>query len=108
MWWVIIYPYTILAVVPNCLQIVEELEDRFGEQIDDILSTVRASLSKSAPNTGGPGNARYVGEEQTVYVDEDLNYAEAAEGWGPDANDILFDDTGEGMGVEGDLDVEDD
>ena len=97
------------TAVPDFLQIVEELEDRFGEQIDDMLSTVRASLadtalvSERAVATAGQGN-----QEQAIFAEYDLDYPEDAEGWDYDADDNVFDDTGEGMGVEGDLDVEED
>lgn len=91
------------------LKIVEELEDRFGEQIDDILSTVRASLVDPASNTEGVVPAtEYAVQEQMTYAEEDVVYTEGAEGWEQDTDEVLFDDTGEGMGVEGDLDVEED
>ena len=44
--------------------------------------------------------------EEYVYSEE--NYQEEAEQWEQDANEIVFDDTGEGVGIEGDLDMEDD
>lgn len=82
--------------------IVEELEDRFGEQIDDILSTVRDSLSEPAQVIADRENRL----QQAFYPAEDLNYAE--ERWEHDTNDVVFDDTGEGAGIEGDLDLEED
>lgn len=88
------------------LQIVEELEDRFGDKIDDILSTVRSSLTNApstpeAPLTNGGDHP----PEQFVY--DEAVYGEP-EGWEHDANDVVFDDTGEGAGIEGDLDMDDD
>ncbi len=80
------------------------MEDRFGEQINDILSTVQASLSETS--------APVVVEDSTVaqvgYAEDDMNYEHDPEIWGQDANDIVFDDHGEGAGIEGDLDVDDD
>ncbi|KAH9950682.1 RNA polymerase Rpb4-domain-containing protein [Amylocystis lapponica] len=94
--------------------IVEELEDRFGEHMDDMLATVRSSLSESAvlavPVTtdihaeafgGGDTNMTYSTEDAQVYAEDNT-------AWVYDANEIIFDDTGEGMGVEGDLDMNDD
>ena len=88
-------------------QIVEELEDRFGTQIDDMLHTVRSSLTQpasaqvdpSADVTGEAAPEQYFYSEDT-YMEEDR--------WDNDANDVVFDDTGEGAGIEGDLDVDDD
>ena len=39
------------------VQIIEELEDRFGEQIDDMLSTVRSSLSEPAAEEAGTASS---------------------------------------------------
>ncbi|KAI0088607.1 HRDC-like protein [Irpex rosettiformis] len=84
--------------------IVEELEDRFGEQIDDILSMVQASLHK--PSSSAPVVENNV-QAQVFYTEDDVHYEDDAENWGHDANEIVFDDHGEGAGIEGDLDVED-
>ncbi|KZT64167.1 hypothetical protein DAEQUDRAFT_815165 [Daedalea quercina L-15889] len=95
--------------------IVEELEDRFGTQMDDILETVRSSLSvPAAPLTNGVhGDRTGIGATnggEIVYTEdaEMQQYVEEDGHWEYDANEIVFDDTGEGAGVEGDLDVEDD
>lgn len=72
--------------------------------MDDILSTVRSSLNESVPNTSetASGNAVETYEEQAqVEV-----YQEEADEWYDRGDE--FDDTGEGAGVEGDLDKEDD
>ncbi|KAI0345618.1 hypothetical protein BDW22DRAFT_1426287 [Trametopsis cervina] len=87
--------------------IVEELEDRFGEQIDDILSTVRGSLSEHGPGEQSAGSAAAI-TNQAIFTEEDMNYGHGNEGWEHDANEIVFDDTGEGAGIEGDLDMDDD
>lgn len=107
----VVSPSSILVVlfpVPDFLQIVEELEDRFGDQIDTILSTVRASLPDRAFAAVDPGTSKHDGQGQPVYTEDELVYDEGTQGWDHNANDMVFDDTGEGMGVEGDLDVEDD
>lgn len=73
-----------------------------------MLSTVRASLTNAAPSRGGHATYGNDDHEQTAYGKEDLHYVEESGMWDHDANEMVFDDTGEGMGVEGDLDVEDD
>lgn len=85
--------------------IIEELEDRFGDKIDGMLSTVRSSLSETAAEVldgAGEGEAQ---PEQFVYS-EDAYMEEQP--WEPDESDVVFDDVGEGVGIEGDLDVDDD
>ena len=84
--------------------------------MDDMLETVRSSLPTTAGpftngvyenNTGiGAGTAT---AEEIVYTQdmEMQEYVEEDGHWEYDANEIMFDDTGEGAGVEGDLDVED-
>ncbi|GJE97655.1 RNA polymerase Rpb4-domain-containing protein [Phanerochaete sordida] len=86
--------------------IVEELEDRFGDRIDDMLQTVRSSLTKTVDaevKTSAEASAEPA--PQTYYANED---AYMDDHWEHDANEIVFDDTGEGAGIEGDLDVDDD
>ncbi|KAI0642947.1 HRDC-like protein [Trametes meyenii] len=91
--------------------IVEELEDRFGEKMDDILAAVKSSLSEpaavinGAPSDEGSAQAMQV---ETTYAEYTEDYAQGAEHWEYDANEVVFDDTGEGAGIEGDLDVDDD
>ncbi|TCD65826.1 hypothetical protein EIP91_002176 [Steccherinum ochraceum] len=79
--------------------IVEELEDRLGDKMDDILSSVRASLAELA----APVDATNAHDDQ-VQLEV---YNEDTEGWEYEQGDE-FDDTGEGAGVEGDLDKDDD
>ncbi|KAF9468606.1 RNA polymerase Rpb4-domain-containing protein [Collybia nuda] len=86
--------------------IVEELEDRLGEGMDEILSHVQttlASSSASATLDGQTPGAHFM----------DLISDENGEPWDsltyPDADEeVIFDDTGEGAGIEGDLDMDDD
>ncbi|KAF7967760.1 hypothetical protein HWV62_33209 [Athelia sp. TMB] len=83
--------------------IVEELEDRLGEHMDDILNIVRASVAK--PPATNPSRSRTVVAEH-VFAEEEQQDGE----WVADADGEgeFFDDTGEGAGVEGDLDMEED
>ncbi|KAI0671150.1 HRDC-like protein [Trametes maxima] len=89
--------------------IVEELEDRFGEKMDDILTGVQSSLSAAVLNgiTSGEGSAQEI-QVETTYTEYTEEYTQDAEHWEYDANEVVFDDTGEGAGIEGDLDVDDD
>lgn len=64
-----------------------------------MLATVRSSLSEHV------GEGAPTGDEAPP---EQFVYTEEAGGWDNDANEMVFDDSGEGVGVEGDLDVEDD
>ncbi|KAH7919067.1 hypothetical protein BV22DRAFT_1115309 [Leucogyrophana mollusca] len=85
--------------------IVEELEDRLGDQMNDLLAVVSKSLDAESSTVDGEddpveNNLHFDAGGVEVYGEQD--------DWGADANDIEFDDTGEGMGVEGDLDVDDD
>lgn len=88
-------------------QIVEELEDRYGDRIDDILSVVRSSLTE--PTAADAVNGVNEGEaapEPFIYSEE--TYMGGAERWEDDANEVVFDDMGEGAGIEGDLDIDED
>ncbi|KAL1742045.1 RNA polymerase Rpb4-domain-containing protein [Schizophyllum fasciatum] len=87
--------------------IVEELEDRLGEHTEEVLARVRESLSAAAARgvreggqVAGLAGAGTQGSSAAAWNDP---FAE-----GGDANEMVFDDTGEGAGVEGDLDMEDD
>lgn len=81
--------------------------------MDDILETVRSSLSASAvPLTkgiqGGARESAAFGAEIVYTEDTEMQeYVEEDGTWEYDANEVVFDDTGEGAGVEGDLDIED-
>ena len=86
---------------------MEELEDRFGEdRTEEILGHVRESLTQShsdAFNSHGINGALSV-QQGTLIVEQDQ--------WDLDADapyeEDMYDDTGEGAGVEGDLDMEED
>jgi hypothetical protein len=74
--------------------------------MDDILALVRASLNAPVSTQDGTQDTerQYPAMVGTVHTDEWVAYEDAETG----ANDIEFDDTGEGVGVEGDLDMDDD
>lgn len=69
--------------------------------MEDILQVVRTSL-ESAPVVpiAGPSSSRTA--QVLAEPEQDV--------WdvGEDASEMMFDDTGEGAGVEGDLDMEED
>jgi len=93
--------------------VVEELEDRFGQQMGDMLTTVRASLAETATEPTPATNGSLSAVENSVAVVENITYSAEELGeedgtWVYDANEIVFDDHGEGAGVEGDLDMDDD
>jgi len=75
--------------------------------MEDILSVVTNSLHDKAPQ---PSHATIAVPEQNGTRSEiAVVYEEAEqETWEYDANQMEFDDAGEGVGVEGDLDVDDD
>ncbi|KAG1885223.1 hypothetical protein F4604DRAFT_1878604 [Suillus subluteus] len=88
--------------------IVEELEDRLGDRMNDLLVAVSKSLHESAP--GHPNATMAVPEDKGTLGEDAVEVYEEAEQetWEFDANAMEFDDMGEGAGVEGDLDVDDD
>jgi hypothetical protein len=88
--------------------IVEELEDRLGDRMNDLLVVVSKSLNESAPEH--PSGTMAVPEDKQTLSEVAVEVYEEAdeETWEYDANAMEFDDTGEGAGVEGDLDVDDD
>lgn len=87
---------------------MEELEDRFGDRIDEILEHVQKSLTQSNPDAIIPKSNGINGVPSTqqgpIIVEEDQ--------WDNDVDapyeEDMYDDTGEGAGVEGDLDIEED
>ncbi|KAG1743181.1 HRDC-like protein [Suillus paluster] len=88
--------------------IVEEFEDRLGNQMDDLLAVVTKSLHERAPQP--PNGTMAVLEDKRTRNEVAVEVYEEAdqETWEYDANAMEFDDMGEGAGVEGDLDVDDD
>jgi RNA polymerase Rpb4 len=89
-------------------QIVEELEDRFGDRMDDLLQAIQdASGSLSISTNPIVNGAEAHIDTSRIETNEEptavfANDAEAV------YDEEMFDDTGEGAGVEGDLDQEED
>ncbi|PPQ84276.1 hypothetical protein CVT25_013214, partial [Psilocybe cyanescens] len=89
--------------------IVEELEDRLGEQIDEILGYVEASVPSTSKTTTANGITEHVpnanASENIVMINEN-------DTWDEDADAVydeeLYDDGGAGAGVEGDLEMDED
>lgn len=90
------------------IQIVEEVEDRLGSRMDDLLAVVSKSLHESTPEP--PTEIIDVPESKQAHGEVAVEVYEETEQetWEYDANAMEFDDMGEGAGVEGDLDVDDD
>ena len=93
-------------------QIVEELEDRLGNCMEDVLEVVRSSLSAPPPSSASATEPPLAAQSMLEIVDEtpamphddmDLD----APLWEHDDNEIEYIDAGEGVGIEGDLDVDD-
>ena len=85
---------------------MEELEDRLEDRIDEILGHVKESLTQppsDAIKSNGINGAQSM-QQDSLIVEEDH--------WDFDADapyeEDMYDDTGEGAGVEGDLDMEED
>ena len=71
---------------------------------------MRASLSQPA-NAGNSSTLAVIEDTalaQAVYTEEDMNWHDNDAQWEHDANEVVFDDMGEGAGIEGDLDIDDD
>ncbi|TEB39978.1 hypothetical protein FA13DRAFT_43680 [Coprinellus micaceus] len=87
--------------------IVEELEDRLGDRMDELTERIQEIQGAPAPVPQVNGIEEPKAEEGVTSWSNP-----AAEGFGEDEDaaydEEMFDDAGEGAGVEGDLDVEDD
>ncbi|RXW23786.1 hypothetical protein EST38_g2067 [Candolleomyces aberdarensis] len=98
--------------------IVEELEDRLGDRMEGLLEriqSIQGEISSSASAgtaaaTAAAGVNGIVGEDPQVIGS--VSWDNPTDDFGEDADAIydeeMFDDSGEGVGVEGDLDLEDD
>ncbi|EKM49755.1 uncharacterized protein PHACADRAFT_214274 [Phanerochaete carnosa HHB-10118-sp] len=86
--------------------IVEELEDRFGDRIDEMLQKVRSSLVEQDVTEVAAFASVHAEAASEQYFYNDTTYVER-ERWEHDANEVVFDDTEEGAGFEDDLDVDD-
>jgi hypothetical protein len=67
----------------------------------EVLEVIQGSLTSAPQTSTGPSSA-VAGDEDVVYAPED-----DGERWDNDEEQV-FDDVGEGAGIEGDLDMEDD
>jgi len=92
--------------------IVEELEDRIGDKMDEVLALVQSSLSSSAPVPSGEVEIRelIVSEEELHQpIDHSewttFDYDDDVDAIGEEEH---LDDAGEGAGVDGDLEMEED
>ncbi|KAF8061611.1 HRDC-like protein [Lyophyllum atratum] len=87
--------------------IVEELEDRLGDRMEEILTHVQSNLSSTSHLPTDTADTHHVIPHfgETSALREPLIYHEDNEAY----NEVLvFDDVGEGAGIEGDLDMEED
>lgn len=86
--------------------IVEELEERLGGQIDTVLEVIRNAISADGIPAEPPASVTAtlpppaIQEERLFLEEDDISWAYHEE--------PLFDDTGDGAGIEGDLELEDD
>ncbi|KAF9258604.1 hypothetical protein L218DRAFT_909245 [Marasmius fiardii PR-910] len=91
--------------------IVEELEDRLGDTMNNVLEVVQSSLSEPMPTR--PFKSESAALEITMVPtdwtlsnpDPDLDADGDAEM--DTVNELVFDDSGEGAGIEGDLEMDD-
>ena len=84
---------------------MEELEERLGDQMDAVLGVIRDSIStdgalaKSSTHAALPPPSEGMLEERLFLEEDDLTWEYHEE--------PIFDDGGEGAGIEGDLEAED-
>ncbi|KAH9970692.1 HRDC-like protein [Lactifluus volemus] len=95
--------------------IVEELEDRLGDCMEEVLAVVRSSLTAPPPLASSSSVTNRslasqptleIVEETPAEVQDDMDLD--APLWEHDIDEIEYMDAGEGAGIEGDLDLEDD
>ncbi|KAJ4485518.1 hypothetical protein J3R30DRAFT_3401306 [Lentinula aciculospora] len=91
-------------------QIVEELEDRLGESMETVLSTVSASLSAAPSHPTDASSPTHLLPISSTDTMADLSVQYPSEDFDDAAivDDMIFEDEGQGVGVEGDLDKEED
>lgn len=87
--------------------IVEELEDRLGNCMEEVLGLVRSSLAAPPPTSSDAPRPLLEIVDETPAGTLDDPDADAPL-WEHDATEMEYVDAGEGLGIEGDLDVEDD
>ncbi|KAH8982172.1 HRDC-like protein [Lactarius hatsudake] len=88
--------------------IVEELEDRLGNCMEEVLDIVRSSLAAPPPTSSdAPQSLLEIVDETPAGTTHDDPDADAPL-WEHDATEMEYVDAGEGLAIEGDLDVDDD
>ncbi|THH08972.1 hypothetical protein EW145_g2336 [Phellinidium pouzarii] len=94
-------------ICPPHPQIVEEIEDRLGENMAAVLDIVRASIS-TLPSELPPMGESAVLEHTLLEGSHGVH--EDCPGWddGGEGVEDEYDDTGAGAGIEGDLEMDDD
>ncbi len=79
--------------------------------MEDILNAVKESLRDRAAAANGTASgaqpAQAIHADAVVYSEYQEDYQDEGH-WDYNANEVVFDDVGEGAGIEGDLDVEED
>ena len=87
---------------------MEELEDRIGNKMDEILALVQTSIGPPAPASNVNGRIDSSSEQVAPQPVEQLEWN--VFGYDDDVDAIgeeeQFDDVGEGAGIEGDLEME--
>lgn len=101
----VMYSSGVKFLIRSLYKIVEELEDRFGHRMEEILAHVQTTTAPSVPGVTTV-NEQTDFSERIIY-EENQDWASGYEDAEAIADDGDFDDTGEGVGVEGDLDMED-
>ncbi|KAH8094766.1 RNA polymerase Rpb4-domain-containing protein [Phellopilus nigrolimitatus] len=89
--------------------IVEEIEDRLGAHMEDVLRDVSTSLAAPVPPLGNSVTGAADSNGTTAFpASVGGKMEEVRPGWEVDAPEDEFDDHGAGAGVEGDLEMDDD
>lgn len=101
-------PLVLLSYSDLISQIVEEIEDRLGDRMEEVLEVVRDSVGGSASVTPAPVVPTLSAAFDFGGAGE--GYEEDRPGWEDDGvgDEPEFDDLGDGAGVEGDLEMDDD
>ena len=92
-------------------QIVEELEDRLGDHMNSVLEHVQSSLLEPTSRpVDNPASRKPNGSKATTwdtsFADADLD-ADGEDDMDGVNDELVFDDLGEGTGIEGDLEMDD-
>ena len=87
---------------------MEELEDRIGDKMDEILAQVQTSVGPPALTNNVNGQIDLLPEQIPPHTTEQLEWNVFSYDDDVDAigEEEQFDDTGEGAGVEGELEMD--